>query len=349
MYNPPAYALTPTDQRGLVVITATMLMSWMVIVSLIRLYMRLALNGPLGWDDLAAFVGGLFGIANVGVIMNGVSHGLAQSARSATDSELVNGGKTLLAADLLFIAGHCGAKLSVCLLLKRLGREPAYLLWCKGALLLTTLWAIASMVSVGILSNSGRALIIEQMDSRVQNNAWKGITAIDVITETLLVGLSMYLVWGIRMKVKQKVAVIFAFGTRTTLIIISIVRQIYLNRAFSAPDLSLRLSDALVATEVLLHFSIMAATMPCLKPFVVAFNTGWGQGIKKKNAAGSYYYDSHNTTSHAQSKQPRDEDELNPTVTGASEGSDNSQQLIIRETREWTLRTEYIEMDSYRK
>ncbi|KAH8422426.1 uncharacterized protein LDX57_000180 [Aspergillus melleus] len=346
MYNPAAYVVSSTDQRGLVVITATMLMSWMVIVCLIRLYMRLALNGPLGWDDLAAFVGGAFGIANVGVIMNGVSHGLGQSAESATLEQLMDEGKALLGADILFIAGHCGAKLSVCLLLKRLGREPSYLLWCKATQILTTLWAIASIIALGILSKSGGQLGIERMDPRV-NNAWKGITIIDVVTEALLVALSVYLVWGIRMQFKQKVAVIFAFGTRATLIIISIVRQTYLNRAFSGTDISLRLSDALIATEVLLHFSIMAATMPCLKPFVVAFNTGWGQGIKRNGA--SYYVDSTNTASHAQSRQRRDDDELNPTVTGASEGSDNSQQLIIRETREWTLQTEYIEMDTYRR
>lgn len=91
----------------------------------------------------------------------------------------------------------------------------------------------------------------------------------------------------------------------------------------------------------------MAATIPCLKPFVIAFNTGWGQGIRKNGE--SYYYNSSNTASHTQSKPRVDENELNPTVTGASEASDNSQQLIIRETREWTLQTEYIEMDSYRK
>ncbi|KAI9038419.1 uncharacterized protein KD926_010837 [Aspergillus affinis] len=346
MYNPAAYELSPTDQRGLVVITATMLMSWMVIVSLIRLYMRLALNGPLGWDDLAAFVGGAFGIANVGVIMKGVSYGLGQSAQSATVEQLTNEGKTLLAADILFIAGHCGAKLSVCLLLKRLGREPSYLLWCRATKLLTVLWAIGSIIAIGILSNSGTQLGIERMDSRV-NNAWKGITTVDVITEAVLVALSVYLVWGIRMQFKQKVAVIFAFGTRATLIIISIVRQTYLNRAYSGTDVSLGLSDALIATEVLLHFSIMAATMPCLKPFVIAFNTGWGQGVRKNG--GSYYVDSTNTASHAQPKQRKDDDELNPTVTGASEGSDNSQQLIIRETREWTLQAEYIEMDSYQR
>lgn len=38
----------------------------------------------------------------------------------------------------------------------------------------------------------------------------------DAITEALLVGLSMNLVWNIRMKLKHKIAVIFAFGIRAT-------------------------------------------------------------------------------------------------------------------------------------
>lgn len=149
------------------------------------------------------------------------------------------------------------------------------------------------------------------------------------------------------MSVIRKGFLLTRIPSHHSLIIIAIVRQIYLNRAYSGTDLSLDLSDPLIATEVLVHFSIMAATMPCLKPFVIAFNTGWGQGIKKNG--GSYYVDSTNTASHAQSRQRKDEDILQPTATGVSEASDNSQQLIIRETREWRLETEYIEMDTYRK
>lgn len=138
----------------------------------------------------------------------------------------------MLTADLLFIAGHCGAKLSVCLLLQRLGREPNYLLWCRAALLLTALWAVVSIVAIGALSHSDSQFMIELLDTHVvctwpfsspkhgltrnQNDAWKGITAVDVTTEALLVGLSIYLVWGVRMRFKQKVAVILAFATRTS-------------------------------------------------------------------------------------------------------------------------------------
>lgn len=51
------YPITPTDQRGSIIITATMFMSWMCTVYLFRLYMRLVMNGPLGADDFAAFAG----------------------------------------------------------------------------------------------------------------------------------------------------------------------------------------------------------------------------------------------------------------------------------------------------
>lgn len=52
-----AYILTPTDRRGVVVIAATLLMSWMVLLFLIRLYTRLGINGPLGVDDLLTGIG----------------------------------------------------------------------------------------------------------------------------------------------------------------------------------------------------------------------------------------------------------------------------------------------------
>lgn len=100
----------------------------------------------------------------------------------------------------------------------------------------------------------------------------------------------------------------------------------------------LSISDSVVATEAVLHYSIMTATVPCLKPFVIAFNTGWGQGIRRK---GGYYAQS--TGSAFQSSTSRgqielvaeDEREIMPAA-----GSE----LVIHETREWTIETESIKM-----
>lgn len=51
------YTISPTDRSGLIVIVETLFMSWMIIVGLIRLYMRIAINGPMQIDDLTLFVG----------------------------------------------------------------------------------------------------------------------------------------------------------------------------------------------------------------------------------------------------------------------------------------------------
>jgi hypothetical protein len=52
-----AYILTPTDRGGLLVIIATVLMSWMVFCFFTRLYMRFAITGPFALDDAVAGIG----------------------------------------------------------------------------------------------------------------------------------------------------------------------------------------------------------------------------------------------------------------------------------------------------
>lgn len=57
MESAAPYAISVTDRTGLIVIVETLFMSWMIIVSLIRLYLRLAINGPVQIDDLVVFIG----------------------------------------------------------------------------------------------------------------------------------------------------------------------------------------------------------------------------------------------------------------------------------------------------
>lgn len=47
-----------------------------------------------------------------------------------------------------------------------------------------------------------------------QNTRWKVITSFDVLTEVLLLSLSVYLVWSVKMRWTRKAAVIFAFAIR---------------------------------------------------------------------------------------------------------------------------------------
>lgn len=52
-----AFTITDTDKGGLVVIVGTILMSWMVLCFMFRVYTRVYINGPFDADDIAAGVG----------------------------------------------------------------------------------------------------------------------------------------------------------------------------------------------------------------------------------------------------------------------------------------------------
>ncbi|KAF3028781.1 hypothetical protein E8E15_004221 [Penicillium rubens] len=82
------YAVSATNRSGLIVIVETLFMTWMIMVSLIRLYMRLAINGPVKIDDVVVFAGSVMAIAHVGTIMDAISHGLGRSEDESSRSNL---------------------------------------------------------------------------------------------------------------------------------------------------------------------------------------------------------------------------------------------------------------------
>ncbi|KAG2016898.1 hypothetical protein GB937_006101 [Aspergillus fischeri] len=334
------FVITATDQSGSIAVAATLFMSWMVIVCLIRLYMRLTMNGPLGMDDWAAFSAGAIGIVHVVIIMNGLSHSLGRSHQASSDSELEKAGEVCVVYGKYSVVRRSWFSEDISLQSFTTTRSrKGVSLACKASLLITSLWCIASILAVA-LSCPARYLWFAEIHCRNLSTASEAITAFDVLTEALLVPLSVSLVWALQMRRKDKMTVIFAFGTRIVInqisvivrvIILTIVRQSYLNTAIRERDPPLSLAPTLIATEVLLHSSIMLATVPCLKPFIIAFNTGWGQGVA--GTPGTSPKQAHPDT-------PNKENELDGAMTTQSLESYNSQQLIIHRTQEWSVREE---------
>jgi hypothetical protein len=60
------------------------------------------------------------------------------------------GGQNLYAADILFLAGHCAAKLSDSWLMKRLSIEDTYKKLCYGALGIASLWGVSSILAIAL-------------------------------------------------------------------------------------------------------------------------------------------------------------------------------------------------------
>jgi hypothetical protein len=141
------------------------------------------------------------------------------------------------------------------------------------------------------------------------------------------------------------------FPAISRVVILIILRQTYLNRSLFLPDAPLHQSDAMIVTAILLHCSIMVSTVPCLKPFVISFNTGFGQGVTNGNGQNSYFTPTGKSASanqsHIYSVNREEGEEIDLTTFRQSQDSQHSQRLIIHQMQEWKVEEEY-EMDSIR-
>ena len=59
----------------------------------------------------------------------------------------------------------------------------------------------------------------------------------------------------------------------SSLLPLSILRLVSLSHTIWNPDYTLRLADSQIWTQLVLHYNVVAATIPCLRPFLRAFYT----------------------------------------------------------------------------
>ncbi|KAH8701088.1 hypothetical protein BGW36DRAFT_425884 [Talaromyces proteolyticus] len=371
-----AYVIDSTDRRGLIVITATVLMSWMILCFCIRLYTRIWITGSCKWDDLFAGVGTAVGVAQVGVTLRAVGNGLGKTNELLSPIELRSSQKVVkdaYIANLLLIIGHCAAKTSILFLLRRIHSDKAFVRICNTVLTVIFLWIIASALAMSLQCNMSDPWFFDkQCDAPTLR--WQIIAAFDLLIEIALFVMSVSLVWNLHMRWTGKAIVVGSFGCRLLIIPICVIRLYYLEKVWESFDPSLESADLVILSQFLLHYSIMAATIPCVKPFVIAFNTGWGQGLSSGGSNHYYYKRSALNTINNPAGSDQNARLPNPNSssfedtyhheahisTGASlafmrsgdercDSTSNShiQNMTIRQTREWSVEHECIEMDEH--
>lgn len=66
------------------------------------------------------------------------------------------------------------------------------------------------------------------------------------------------------------------------------LRLFYLRRAFHSSDYSIEATGAIIATQCVLHYSVMSASFSYLKPFLAAFDSNFGATIKLDTLAAAH-------------------------------------------------------------
>lgn len=123
-----------------------------------------------------------------------------------------------------------------------------------------------------------------------QINRWQTVAAFDIFTEIILAVASIYLVYALQMDWSKKAAVIFAFDLRILVIVPIALRLYYFSQAYDTANPTLRATDLTLCTQVQIACAIVLASVPTLRPFMIATATHYGapaEGARTENHTAS--------------------------------------------------------------
>ncbi|KJK81726.1 hypothetical protein H634G_02988 [Metarhizium anisopliae BRIP 53293] len=264
--TPSNLAVTTTDHAGLIVITAVVGATWTVMVYLIRLYIRLSVNGPFGIDDGAASFATVFGLVQTAITLLAVRNGLGKQESLLVADEVDRALKLNYASNLVYIVAICGSKCAMFLLIARLGQDRRHLLTTYGITLFAILWAVVSLFLMAFqcsLPEPWNVHIASQCPTLVTR--WVVVETFSTFLEFAISALAVALVWGLSMKLKTKVMVVCAFSAQLLVIIPIAFRLHFVRVSMYESDATFNSTEITIATQVVMHFSIMAATFPCFR------------------------------------------------------------------------------------
>ena len=142
-----------------VVIAAMVGMIWSIMFWHIRLFIRLKINGPFGWDDIHCTIATVFGIINSCITITETHYGLGQSIRKVPPSDAYHLQLLSWVASLLYILALCFAMLSVCCLIIRIIQHTQHVWLARGIAIVTAMWTVISFFLLAFMCEPPRPWI----------------------------------------------------------------------------------------------------------------------------------------------------------------------------------------------
>jgi hypothetical protein len=122
-----------------------------------------------------------------------------------------------------------------------------------------------------------------------QSSRWAIWTALDILTELLLLILPLHMTWNLQMPTSRKLAVLSAFYLRLPIIGISIGRLVYTQKLCNKPsDLGLSTALVLIWICVQASYALLASNFLALRALTLSFNSGFGFGFTLNAGPESY-------------------------------------------------------------
>ena len=114
-------------------------------------------------------------------------------------------------------------------------------------------------------------------------------TALDLLTESILLALPLSMIWHLQMPTRKRLVVLGAFWLRSPLLALSVGRFIY-TRRLCRKGVDLGLDSALLLIWLLVEstYALLVSQFLALRAFTLSFNSGFGFGFTVNAGPESY-------------------------------------------------------------
>ncbi|CZT50031.1 uncharacterized protein RSE6_10950 [Rhynchosporium secalis] len=264
----------------------------------IRIYIQFGLRTAA---DGAAVISMIFYMFHGTAIFIAATKGFGKTFEHIPENQL-----TIYSSDILYIMTFWFTKCSVALLLVRLPPDRRHNFASFATLGTSTIFMIASVLIISLRCEYTQPWIFIGAQYPSLLVRWQTVASMDIITELALFSTSIYLVKDLQLSLQKKLLVVFAFGLRLPMIAPIILRLFSILAALNSQDPTLAGTMVIVYTQIELCYAIIAATLPCLRPFMNALSTHYGTPASLKITPNDSNTYSPNSNSK-RSKVPRTE------------------------------------------
>ena len=174
------------------------------------------------------------------------------------------------------MASLCLAKISILLLLARLSVSRLHKRITYATVGVVGVWAAIGIIALATQCGSSNPWATSSPKCINLRAFWIGMAPIDVITELVVIILPVFMLIPVQVAVSKKAVIVAAFIFRLFSIAATVVRLFYIHPATMRD--SNATFDAInynIVTQCVLSVSITTACVPCLKPFLDGFESGF--------------------------------------------------------------------------
>ncbi|KAG9563527.1 hypothetical protein KCU79_g5668, partial [Aureobasidium melanogenum] len=243
--------ITATNHSAFIFIATALCLVCMLLFLSTRLVVRYPWKRSLGSDDWTTLSASVCALCQSIVLLSSAKAGLGKAELELSPYHLRTALKLLYVSDLIYIPTIFLAQLAVSLFFLRLsGPERSFFHR------LARFIAGASM---------GFAILYR----------WIATGVLSILIEILLIICPAWLLWTLHMPTKKKLGCAIYFSLRFPTIMVTIFRLLALVKANRGVDRTFDMTVPVVLTQLEMHFTVLAATIPILRNPLTKLNSGY--------------------------------------------------------------------------